>query len=76
MGDGRIFLKRLRDTFFNKELWNVPNLGLIHLAGHQIFPVKKKLFSAKNLSKLYIFVVKIKSSFLPKIFLLLRYVSC
>jgi hypothetical protein len=33
MGDGKIFLKILRDTFFNKDLSNEPNFSLIHLAG-------------------------------------------
>jgi hypothetical protein len=33
MGGGRIFLKSLRDTSFNKDLSNEPNFGLDHLAG-------------------------------------------
>ena len=33
MGDGRIFLKNLRDTSFNKDLSNEPTFGRIHLAG-------------------------------------------
>ncbi len=33
MGDGRIFLKNIRDASFNEDLWNEPNLGWIHLAG-------------------------------------------
>ncbi len=32
-GGGRIFLKSLRDTFFNKDRWNEPNFSRIHLAG-------------------------------------------
>ncbi len=31
MGGGRIFLKSLCDTSFNKELLNEPNFGRIHL---------------------------------------------
>ncbi len=38
MGDGRIFLKNLRDTPFNKDLSNEPNWGLIHLAGQYLQP--------------------------------------
>ncbi len=34
MGDGRIFLKNLRNTSFNKDLSNEPTFGRIHLAGH------------------------------------------
>jgi len=33
MGDGRIFLKSLRDTSFNKDLSNESTFGRIHLAG-------------------------------------------
>jgi hypothetical protein len=33
MGDRRIFLKSLHDTFFNKDLFDEPNFGRIHLAG-------------------------------------------
>ncbi len=33
MGDGRIFLKSLRDASFNKDLSNEPTFGRIHLAG-------------------------------------------
>ncbi len=36
MGDGRIILKYLRDTSFNKDLSNKPNLGQIHLAGQYL----------------------------------------
>ncbi len=36
MGDGRIFLKSRRDTSFNKDLSNEPNLGRIHLAGQYL----------------------------------------
>ncbi len=36
MGGGRIFLKSLRDTSFNKDLSNEPNLGRIHLAGQYL----------------------------------------
>ncbi len=32
MGDGRIFLKTLCDTSFNKDLSNEPDFGLIHLS--------------------------------------------
>jgi hypothetical protein len=32
MGGGRIFLKSLRDTSFNKDLSNETNVGRIHLA--------------------------------------------
>ncbi len=32
IGDGRIFLKSLRDTSFNKDLLNEPNFGWIRLA--------------------------------------------
>jgi hypothetical protein len=31
MGGGRIFLKSLPDTYFNKDLLNEPNFGLDHL---------------------------------------------
>ncbi len=37
MGDGRIFLKNLSKTSFNKDLSNVPNFSLIHLAGQYTF---------------------------------------
>jgi hypothetical protein len=33
MGDGRIFLINLRDTFFNEDLSNESNFGLIYFAG-------------------------------------------
>jgi hypothetical protein len=36
MGDGRIFLKNLRETSINKDLPNEPNFGLIHLAGQYL----------------------------------------
>jgi hypothetical protein len=36
MEDGRIFLKSLRDTSFNKDLSNEPTFGLIHLAGQNL----------------------------------------
>ncbi len=36
MGGGRIFLKSLRDTCFNKDLSNEPNFGRIHLAGQYL----------------------------------------
>jgi hypothetical protein len=36
MGGGRIFLKSLRDTSFNKDLSNEPNFGWIHLAGQYL----------------------------------------
>jgi hypothetical protein len=36
MGGGRIFLKSLRDTFFNKDLLNEPNFSRIHLAGQYL----------------------------------------
>ncbi len=36
MGDGRIFLKNLHYTSFNKDLWNEPNLGRIRLAGQYL----------------------------------------
>ena len=36
MGGGRIFLKNLRDTAFNKDLSNEPNFGRIHLAGQYL----------------------------------------
>ncbi len=36
MEDGRIFLKNLRDTSFNKDLSNKPNFVLIHLAGQHL----------------------------------------
>ncbi len=39
MGGGRIFLKNLRDTTFNKDLSNEPNLGRIHLAGQWTVPL-------------------------------------
>ncbi len=32
MGGGRIFLKNLRETTFNKDLSNEPSFGRIHLA--------------------------------------------
>jgi hypothetical protein len=35
-GGGRIFLKSLRDTSFNKDLSNEPNFGRIHLAGQYL----------------------------------------
>jgi len=36
MGDGRIFLKSLCDTSFNKDLSNEPNFGRIYLAGQYL----------------------------------------
>jgi hypothetical protein len=36
MGGGRIFLKNLRDTTFNKDLSNEPYFGWIHLAGQYL----------------------------------------
>ncbi len=36
MGGGRIFLKNLRDTNFNKDLSNEPNFGHIDLAGQYL----------------------------------------
>jgi hypothetical protein len=36
MGDGRIFLQSLRDTSFNKYLWNEATFGRIHLAGQYL----------------------------------------
>ncbi len=36
IGDGRIFLKNLRDTSFNKGLSNEPTFGRIHLAGQDL----------------------------------------
>ncbi len=36
MGDGRIFLKSRRDTFFNKDLSNEPTFGRIYLAGQYL----------------------------------------
>ncbi len=33
MGDGRIFLKSLRNASFNKDLSNKSTFGRIHLAG-------------------------------------------
>ncbi len=36
MEDGRIFLKNLRDTSFNKDLSNEPAFGRIHLAGQYL----------------------------------------
>jgi hypothetical protein len=33
MGDGRIFLKSIRDASFNKDLSNEPYFDQIHLAG-------------------------------------------
>jgi hypothetical protein len=36
MDDGRIFLKNLSDTSFNKDLLNEPNFGLIHLVGQHL----------------------------------------
>jgi hypothetical protein len=33
MGDGRIFLKRLRNASINKDLSIEPNIDQIHLAG-------------------------------------------
>jgi hypothetical protein len=35
-GDGRIFLKNLRQTSSNKDLSNEPNFGLIHLVGQYL----------------------------------------
>ncbi len=35
-GGGRIFLKNLCDTTFNKDLSNEPNFGQIHLAGQYL----------------------------------------
>ncbi len=37
MGDGRIFLKSLRDASFNEDLWNESNLCRIHLAGQYLY---------------------------------------
>jgi hypothetical protein len=36
MGGGRIYLKNLRDTAFNKNLLNEPNFGRINLAGQYL----------------------------------------
>ncbi len=36
MGSGRIFLKSLPDTSFNKDLSNEPNFSRIHLAGQYL----------------------------------------
>ncbi len=36
IGDGGIFLKTCRDTFFNKDLWNEPNFDRSHLAGQYL----------------------------------------
>jgi hypothetical protein len=36
MGDGRIFLKSLRDVSFNKDLSNEPTFGQTHLAGQYL----------------------------------------
>jgi hypothetical protein len=36
MGDGRIFLKTRHDASFNKDLWNEPTFGRIHLAGQYL----------------------------------------
>jgi hypothetical protein len=36
MGDGKIFLKIIRDTSFNKDLSYEPYFGLIHLAGQYL----------------------------------------
>ncbi len=36
MGEGRIFLKSLRDASFNKDLSNEPNFDQIHLAGQYL----------------------------------------
>ncbi len=35
MGGGRIFLKNLRDTTFNKDLWHEPNFARIHISGQK-----------------------------------------
>ena len=50
MGDGRIFLKSLCDTSFNKDLLNEPNFGRIHLAGQYLqLPYIKATFHTKHL---------------------------
>jgi hypothetical protein len=36
MEGGRIFLKSLHDTSFNKDISNEPNFGRIHLAGQYL----------------------------------------
>ncbi len=36
MEDGRIFLKNLRDTFFDNDLSNEPNFDLIYLPGQYL----------------------------------------
>jgi hypothetical protein len=36
MGDGWIFLKTRRGASFNKDLWNEPTFGRIHLAGQYL----------------------------------------
>jgi hypothetical protein len=40
MGDGRIFLKSLRDASLNKDLSNEPTFGRIHLAGQYLYSEK------------------------------------
>ncbi len=57
MGDGRIFLKILRDTSFNKDLSNEPNIGLIHLERtrlmwEQIVKCKRTSFDGGTLKTL------------------------
>jgi hypothetical protein len=58
MGDGQIFLKNLRDTFFIKDLSNEPTLGRIHLAGQHLyisslFAVQVMLAEKKGTDELY-----------------------
>jgi hypothetical protein len=50
MGDGRIFLKRLRDTSFNKDLSSEPTFGRIHLAGQYLKVKRIKKLDRKHLS--------------------------
>jgi hypothetical protein len=50
MGDGRIFLKTRRNASFNKDLWNEPTFGRIHLAGQWTVPLSTflRIFQSIN----------------------------
>jgi hypothetical protein len=50
MGGGRIFLKNLCDTSFDKDLSNEPSYGRIHLAGHTF---KQLLYILNIIPKFY-----------------------
>ncbi len=53
MGGGRIFLKNLRDTSFNKDLSNEPTFGRIHLVGQYLKYIIKYRWIYQNNERVY-----------------------